>query len=404
METEQKKPLFNRNYLKGLVLLLPIAIVLLHRLGAQEPLSEQIGFYQTPQYRLYTLPVSDDQFELHGLIALPDSPSAAGDEISRLLFRGLQERLQQADVSGWLQQQQWQVSLQPASANMLIKVQLPALPSIEQLNQFWALLGSGRGINWATLVKTAQAETYIAQQKDNQRLQMKFGELAKLMPPQGDIVSQYNALFARPAIWTLTGPELAAYPSDPTPTDTSTTQVAALPSPLATQTQLPLLRQNQAFLLGQRLEVIHSGEALAEQKLSATAAQALIQSVKPKQANSSYEWHAGAEAGYQFIQASHWPIAQARQQLTTAIDQLDSQNTQQFAKQLKQQFEQISEQTPQQWLDMIALYALPLDSDQAFRAKLDAFTVEQLQARLRALVTASPDQIEITLGDSAAAR
>lgn len=138
-------------------------------------------------------------------------------------------------------------------------------------------------------------------------------------------------------------------------------------------------------LLGEPLQAPHSGPALARQRLVAEATARLLPHIAPPNSDYRWRWVPLARGGYRVLLLHRWPeqTTPLGEQLAAALDQklLD-----QLRNELLAQLDHLLEEEPRRWLNLVALYRLPLDSDRAFRDTLEHLTLEEARQLLTRLL------------------
>lgn len=157
-----EKPLFNRKYLMALVWLLPVAIVLLSRLGPDDAgIAKSIGVHQywvesdKPQLTIYLSQGSG--------LTTHDSARQA------LLLEGLAQRFDDPQVNELLYQQGWRVKPQGSSLYTAINISAAQMIDSAALARLIELLKQPPAIDWTPIIERLTAEAYLASQNGRQR-------------------------------------------------------------------------------------------------------------------------------------------------------------------------------------------------------------------------------------------
>lgn len=156
------KPLFNRKYLLALVWLLPVAIVLLSRLGPDDAgIAKSIA---THQYW-----VESDKPQL--TIYLPQGSGLTTHDSARqaLLLEGLALRFDDPQVNELLYQQGWRVKPQGSSLYTAVNISAAQMIDSEALARLIELLKQPPAIDWTPIIERLSAEAYLASQNGRQR-------------------------------------------------------------------------------------------------------------------------------------------------------------------------------------------------------------------------------------------
>lgn len=111
----------------------------------------------------------------------------------------------------------------------------------------------------------------------------------------------------------------------------------------------------------------------------------LLPHIAPPNSDYRWRWVPLARGGYRVLLLHRWPeqTTPLGEQLAAALDQklLD-----QLRNELLAQLDHLLEEEPRRWLNLVALYRLPLDSDRAFRDTLEHLTLEEARQLLTRLL------------------
>lgn len=156
------KPLFNRKYLLALVWLLPVAILLLSRLG---PSSDEVGKTIAPDQ----LWVESEKPQLTIYFSQGAGLTTKDSARQALLIEGLKLRLDDPQVNELLYAQDWRVK--PQSSSLYTALTISAAESIdsEALATLLDLLKQPPAIDWTPIIDRISAEAYLAGQNGRQR-------------------------------------------------------------------------------------------------------------------------------------------------------------------------------------------------------------------------------------------
>lgn len=156
------KPLFNRKYLLTLVWLLPVAILILSRLG---PSADEVGKTIAPDQ----LWVESEKPQLTIYFSQGSGLTTKDAARQALLLEGLKLRLDDPQINELLYQQSWRVK--PQSSSLYTALVISAAESInsEALTTLLELLKQPPAIDWTSIIERISAEAYLAGQNGRQR-------------------------------------------------------------------------------------------------------------------------------------------------------------------------------------------------------------------------------------------
>lgn len=156
------KPLFNRKYLLALVWLLPIAILLLSRLGSDD--AEVAKVIAPNQVWL-----QDDKSTLNIYFSQGSGLTSNDQARQSLLLEGLSLRLNDSQINELLYEQGWRVKTRGAS--LYTQLTLSASKTIDPIavERLIALLKQPPAIDWTAIIERINAEAYLASQTGRQR-------------------------------------------------------------------------------------------------------------------------------------------------------------------------------------------------------------------------------------------
>jgi hypothetical protein len=365
LPSPRHKPLFNRRYLITLVWILPLVILLLH-LSARpaRPLADA-GW--SPSEQLYFLNTTDTRYRLD--LILPDTPALSDADWyeARINDARLDARLASPALRDWLDRQGWQLSRTRAGGYQALQLQMQDRPERAAREAFLSLLTQAPALDEPALHSELSARRYLQRQDAQTLLLATFG--AQLPQP-----TQPPA-----PLWTLSGPELELTPAPP-PTRRLQTldhwqpgQLEIAPASARTDTAW--------MLIGEPIPAPASGAALAQQRFVAEAVARLLPAIAPAGAEYRWRWQPLAGGGYRALLLRNWPdsVAAPGQALAAALTDTAFNH---IRNSLLERFNQLLDDSPQQWLDLIALYGLALDSDAPFRDTLEQLTPDAARALL----------------------
>lgn len=366
MAESKKKPLFNRRYLLILVWVLPIVILLLQS-GAGESPVDRIQWDAGLQ--AYVLPLEQDDIQLGLVLPLPQTLTDQAWIENRVRVQALQQRLSQADLSDWLASQGWQAKITKASTHLLIRIHMAQPPRSQQLDQFYSRLTQLNNINTEAMRKRARAERYLQSHQDETRL------LAAL----GEGLSTTDSPFVSNPVWILSGDiDTGADTAPATPTRTSASDWPPRQIVLNESSRQPTL---SPMLIGQPQPAPLDGADLARQRLAAE----LVALLLPQQLNGDVDyrwiWKPLAANGYRALLLPTKADTTAQRVAPLNLAQLLTEELlEQTRTSLLQRYDQIIDEQPERWLELVALYHLPLDSYQAFRDTLNKIDLDAARA------------------------
>lgn len=354
MAVSKKKPLFNRRYLLILVWVLPVVILLLQR-GGGDTSADQIQWNSDLQ--AYQLPLEQDDIELGLILPLPRTLTDRAWIENRVSVQALTQRLAQPELTDWLSSQGWQAEINQTSTHLRVDIRMEAPPEAQQMDRFYALLSRLSSIESEPIRKRASAERYLQAQKDETRLLAAFGE--HLPPPKPTA----SALLAKPPVWILRGNIPASDDALPTP-PTLSRQPANADRQVVLSTS-PRQTSERRLLLGQPQLAPTDGGELASQRLAAELMAQLLAQQSARDEKYRWIWKPLAENGYRALLLTSPDTEPSR-----LASSLSTELFEQTRSSLLERFDQVLADEPSRWLELVALYRLPLDSHRAFRDTL----------------------------------
>ena len=156
------KPLFNRKYLLALVWLLPVAIILLSRLG---PSSDEVGKMIAPDQ----LWVESEKPQLTIYFSQGAGLTTKDAARQALLIEGLKLRLDDPQVNALLYTEGWRVKPQSSSLYTALTISAAEAIDSEALTTLLELLKQPPAIDWTPIIERISAEAYLAGQNGRQR-------------------------------------------------------------------------------------------------------------------------------------------------------------------------------------------------------------------------------------------
>lgn len=375
MAKAKHKPLFNRRYLLILVWVLPLVILLLQP-GADETAVNKIQW--DPQRQAYLLPAQRDDILLTLILPFSQALSDQGWVQQRTRTESLRQRLAMPELQDWLAAQGWQAELSQTTTHLRVALQMTKAPQAEQMSDFLDRLTSLAGIDQNAIERRTQAERYLQKQDEQVRLLSALGDQLADQPQRPD------ALSAATSIWTLTGDIDAPPGTQPPSTPAAQTDHWTPGTRTLDGSSRPATPGWE--LTGYPQPAPASGRELALQRLDAELVAQVLPIAMAGHESYRWIWKPLARGGYRALLAQGGPPPSAHQ-LSQHLDPalLDTTRTA-----LLERYDQILEESPQQWLEMLALYRLPLDSHQAFRDTLNAVDLNSAKSRVNRLF--NPEQ------------
>lgn len=372
------RALFNRKFLLLLVLILPLVILLLNQAPQPRDPLAQLRF----EDEQYFLPRAQSAYTLHLLLPTRANLSDRAWIEQQLEVARLRQGITTTAIAGaapssnrlpeWLLQQQWQPGeLSPEPGYLRLTFNLPAPPTGVQRQQ---LLQGLQQLPPAppTLHQRLQAQRYLEGQTAEQQLLSALGDRLGQQPQTPD----------RTPRWTLVGPTFEQ------PTATAAHTAISAPAPTAApapdfpggELQLRGSRGQGWQLLASPLPAPADAAQWAQQRMLAElVSQLLAQVTQGKVKDYRWLWQPLPDAGYQALllrQPDPTLLNELSAQLAARLDQTLLDQTRQT---LLQRLDDLLQNNPQQWLDLLALYRLPLDSHLVFRATLEQLDLPSCQ-------------------------
>lgn len=366
MPPSRKKPLFSRRSLIALTWILPLVILLLQFSGRQDPPLLSIGWNESQ--RLYFLDRERPHYRLD--LILPQRPALSdGDWRAQALAQAqLEARLSAPELERWLKQQGWQLTPGRAGGYQALQFEMASPPSATAQAQLLALLEQPPTQVPDDRLAELDARRYLALQDPQTQLLAAFGD-------------QLPAVPQRPFTprWSLVGPDLELAQA-PAPSAEAPPTAAWQPGQRVIAPASPHTDTGWA-LVGEPLPPPRDGASLAQQRFVAEAVARLLPQLAPDQADYRWRWQPLSRGGYRVLLMHDWPPDSVPTGHTLAAA-LDEPLLQSLRAELLERFNQLLQTAPQQWLDLVALYHLPLDSDAVFRDTLQHLTLSEARALL----------------------
>jgi len=374
MDTEYK-PLFNRTYLKVLMVGCVFAVIWLSSLG--KPESRPQG--QIESRAVYWLEADESDIADQLVLIFPTSSAFSDDEQDRQQWRGqiLTERLQQQ--LGGHYDYQVQVADDYLRASIHSNEQtLPKLAAL--LNELARPVDTGL---WRPQLKQIQARRYLQQQSPEQQL---LSRLRNQLGSRGKLPLAWDELFNQPRL-ILVGEDAesrAEQLAAQLPKQSVGTDYRSLQPTLTGRATLELSSDQSLLLLANTLPGRTDSDFVSQRLIAATS-QLALSSYRPA-SDSQYhlQWKSLQGGGYQAVVFfSSLPLNSS--QLDAFRDKIDAKLVEQARIQLQQRWQQISNTADSQLaaLSLIARYQLPLNSLSDYLHQLGGLENERIAAATR---------------------
>lgn len=373
METEYK-PMFNRTYLKMVLLGCVLAIVWLTSMDK----SAQWEAGRIEDSAVYWLEQSNEQAQLQILLTSQGAISDAEQDRQQLRKRILETRLNQ--LLG--PQAAYQVLAADDHLNIVLSWQDGLLPLEQLLDSLAQPVNEQR---WQAELKRIEAARYLKQRQLEQQILANFRN--QLGNNQAPLPLQWNSLFLSPRI-VFSGEDAEQHAEE------LAQQIDISSKVIEARRSLPSLtgsyqlddRNTQAMLLLGTTLASRTSDQFLQQRLAAEVLQLLLARYQPV-SGSEYRllWKSLLDGGYQAIVffSPNSIDAAALQQLANQADEALIVEAKQ---RLQQRWQLSSTEAPRQRaaMGLLALYDLPLDSLSQYQQQLEALDIPQLLATIRA--------------------
>lgn len=374
MSTEYK-PLFNRTYLKVLMVGCLFAIYWLANMNT--PVERPQG--QVDNQPLYWLQSTDSELPEQLVILLPTASAFSAAEQNRQHWRAsiLSERLQQQLGTEY----PFQVQVADDYLSISIESQQQALPALDSL---WDGLSAPVDASQRQAqLKQIQARRYLSNKAAEQQLLNKLGD-------------QLGARSPRPLAWS----ELFSKPRFILAGDDAQERAEALsaklpgnhqshhPTPLSVlsgRATLELSSTQSLLLIASTLPARTEPDYVRQRLIAATSQLALQQFPVASDSQYRLQWKSLQHGGYQaVIFASTLPLNSS--QLEAFGQHINAELVEQARQQLRQHWQNINETAASQLgaLSLIARYQLPLDSLSQYQQQLDILNTDEIATATRA--------------------
>ncbi|MBY4678633.1 hypothetical protein [Marinobacterium arenosum] len=384
---EQYKPLFNRNYLKVVLVICVLAVIWLSSMnGGQEWSAGRLE--HSPFYWL------EHDAELRRLdILLPTGSAISDAEQDRQQWRRqiLGKRLQP------LLAPPLQYQLQSADDHLLLTLAWPAAAEAPDLPGLLdALRQPVDPLLWQAELARVQAKRYLNQQQPDQQL---LAEFRNRLGETGTLPLQWQQLFQSPKL-IVSGPDAERQAGQLAATlqpqwkewneQFGSQSNRSLPS-LSGQHRSSLNADRHLLLLAGPLPARHADDYLLQRLAAETARLALARQQPVTGSEYRLLWKSLTDGGYRALLIfSSAPIEAG--DLQRVSGQIDGELVQQARQQLQARWQQalLDEQQQLNTLSLLALYNLPLDSLQQAPDRLTELDDRQVIDAARGLFALEP--------------
>ncbi|WP_432697005.1 hypothetical protein ACQUQP_01215 [Marinobacterium sp. YM272] len=370
MAPPKHKPLFNRRYLLILVWVLPIMILLLQRGGSESPIDR---VQWDGERQAYLLPASRDDILLTLIIPLSQALTDRDWIGQRVRIESLRQQLADTTLQHWLSQQGWQADISQAPTHLRVSLQMQAPPQASQMRRFYSLLTSD--VPQTTLAKRARAERYLESRQDEVRL------LAAL----GDRLPAQEASRPETPLWILAGKLDRVSGSTQAPASQSPARSRGWSPGVISLDDRSHPARSYWQLTGHPQPAPTNGAELANQRLDAELVAQLLSRSAAQFESYRWIWKPLVRGGYRALLTLETPSVTDTAPIPALAARLDQALLDTTRDALLERYERMLDESPQQWLELVALYRLPLDSHRAFRDTLLAAELSSAKSRVNDL-------------------
>lgn len=364
--TNEYRPLFNRNYITGLMWFSLIAILILTSMGPGSV--EYHDVEANKSKNIYWMELDDQPMQLVLLLQTPPALSVHRQQLQQLKSQVLQQRLRS------LASASYSFNVAPRQDRIEIAIQWASDQDNPDLKTIWQTLNAPiETSRWEGALKNIQARHYLDAQSEEQQLINRFYH--QLQPndpssPLSKLERAYADLFTMPNI-AISGDNAEDYAE--TVEELFAKDIATHKSPnIDSVVQLDIAKQpiqrevsnHQDFhiLLGQSISA-RSSERFITERITAQVLQDLLAEYQYQhQLNFRILWSALETAGYQalILKGKHNPepiLPQLQQRITDeVIEQSQNRLAATWEERMREDDNQI------QALNLIAFYQLPTDT------------------------------------------
>ncbi len=374
MSTEYK-PLFNRTYLKVLMVGCLFAIYGLATMGQPEQRPQG----QLEKQPLYWLQSTDDGLPEQLLILLPTASAFSNAEQDRQHWRAtiLNERLQQQLGNDY----PYQVQVADDYLSISIQRQQQTLPVLDSL---WAALSAPVDASqWQAQLKQVQARRYLKNKSAEQQLLSKLRDQLGSRQP---LPLEWARLFSQPR-FILAGDDAqdqAETLLSQLPDSSHSARITTAPV-LSGRATLELSSAQSLLLMASTLPGRTETDYVRQRLIAATSQLALQQYPIARDSQYRLQWKSLQGGGYQaVIFASALPLNNS--QMDAFSQHITVELVEQARQQLRQHWQAVNETAASQLaaLSLIARYQLPLDSLSQYQQQLDTLNTDEIATATRA--------------------
>ena len=364
--TNEYRPLFNRNYITGLMWFSLIAILILSSMG---PGSVEYHEVETDKSKnIYWMELDDQPMQLVLLLQTPPALNTHRQQLQQLKSQVLQQRLRS------LASTSYSFNVTPRQDRIEIAIQWASNQDLPDLKTIWQTLSAPvETSRWEDTLKNIQARHYLDAQSEEQQLINRFYH--QLQPndpssPLSKLERAYADLFTMPSI-AISGEDAEDYAE--AVAELFAKDIATLKSPnIDNAVQLGIAKQpikrevsnNQDFhiLLGQAISARNSERFITERIAAQVLQDVLAEYKYQHQLDFRILWSALNTTGYQalILKGRHNPepiLPQLQQRIThDVIEQSQNRLAATWEERMREDDNQI------QALNLIAFYQLPTDT------------------------------------------
>lgn len=364
--TNEYRPLFNRNYITGLMWFSLIAILILSSMG---PGSVEYHEVETNKSKnIYWMELDGQPMQLVLLLQTPPALNTHRQQLQQLKSQVLQQRLRSLASSSY------SFNVTPRQDRIEIAIQWASDQDLPDLKTIWQTLSAQvETSRWEDTLKNIQARHYLDAQSEEQQLINRFYH--QLQPndpssPLSKLERAYADLFTMPSI-AISGEDAEDYAE--MVEELFAKDIATHQSPnIDNAVQLEIAKQpiqrevsnNQDFhiLLGQAISARSSERFIAERITAQVLQDVLAEYKYQHQLDFRILWSALKTTGYQalMLKGRHNPepiLPQLQQRITDeVIEQSQNRLAATWEERMREDDNQI------QALNLIAFYQLPTDT------------------------------------------
>lgn len=364
--TNEYRPLFNRNYITGLMWFSLIAILILTSMG---PGSVEYHEVETNKGKsIYWMELDDQPMQLVLLLQTPPALNTHRQQLQQLKSQVLQQRLRS------LVSTSYSFNVTPRQDRIEIAIQWASDQELPDLKTIWTTLSAPvETSRWEDTLKNIQARHYLdAQSEELQLINRFYHQLQPNDPssPLSKLERAYADLFTMPSI-AISGEDAEDYAEmveELFAKDIATHQSPNIDNAVQVEiAKQPIQREvsnNQDFhiLLGQAISARNSERFITERITAQVLQDVLAEYKYQHQLDFRILWSALKTTGYQalILKGRHNPepiLPQLQQRITDeVIEQSQNRLAATWEERMREDDNQI------QALNLIAFYQLPTDT------------------------------------------